>query len=104
MHRFTYDKSIPFLFSTQQARSQQQTEIHIHLLKKHAPVNDISGVLYLVDLFGYFLHEYRKNFSSRVGAHKPKKYQSNSPSGRGARASYRTMLPEIISARRGALN
>ena len=30
-------------------RSQQQTEILIHLLKKLAPVNDISGVLYLVD-------------------------------------------------------
>ena len=74
MRGFTHDKSVPFLFSTQQARSQQQTEIHIHLLKKHAPVNDISGVLYLVDLFGYFLHEYGKNFSSRVGAHKPKKY------------------------------
>ena len=32
-----------------QARSQQQTEILIHLLKKLAPVNDISGVWYLVD-------------------------------------------------------
>jgi len=46
---FTHDKSVPFLFSTPQARSQQQTEIVIHLLKKLAPVNDIRGVLYLVD-------------------------------------------------------
>ena len=38
-----------YLFSTPQARSQQQTEILMHLLKKLAPVNDFSGVLYLVD-------------------------------------------------------
>ena len=38
----------------------------------------------------------------RVAAHAPTKYQSNSTSGRGARASYRTMLPEI-SARRSLL-
>ena len=44
---FTHDKSVPYLFSTPQARSQQQTEIH--LSKKLAPVNDISGVLHLVD-------------------------------------------------------
>ena len=49
VHGFTHDKSVPYLFSTPQARSQQQTEILIHLLKKLAPVNDISGVLYLVD-------------------------------------------------------
>ena len=47
----------------------------------------------------YFLHEYGDDFRSRVAAHAPTKYQSNSTSGRGARASYRTMLPEI-SARR----
>ena len=46
---FTYDKSDRYLFSTPQARSQQQTEILVHLLKKLAPVNDISGVLNLVD-------------------------------------------------------
>ena len=46
---YAHDKSVPYLFSTPQARSQQQTEILIHLLKKLAPVNDISGVLYLVD-------------------------------------------------------
>ena len=39
----------PYLFSTPQQRSQQQTEILIHLLKKLAPVNDISHVSYLVD-------------------------------------------------------
>ena len=33
---------------TIKVRSQQQTEIFIHLLKKLAPVNDIGGVLYLV--------------------------------------------------------
>ena len=47
-------------------------------------------------------HEYGKNFSSWVAAHAPPKYQSNSTFGRGARASYRTMLPEI-SARRSLL-
>ena len=49
VHGFTHDKSVPFFFSTPQARSQQQTEILIHLLKKLSSVNDISGVLYLVD-------------------------------------------------------
>ena len=49
VHGFTNDKSVPFLFSTPQARFQQQTEILIHLLKKFAPVNVISVVLYLVD-------------------------------------------------------
>ena len=43
-----------------------------------------------------------KDFSFRVTAHAPTKYQSNSTSGRGARASYQTMLPEI-SARRSLL-
>ena len=42
------------------------------------------------------------DFSSRVAAHAPTKSQSNSTSGRGARASYQTMLPEI-SARRSLL-
>ena len=53
---FTHDKSvlIKSLFSTPQARSQQQTEILIQLLKKLAPVNDIGGVLYLVDLMWIF--------------------------------------------------
>ena len=45
---FTHDKSVPYLFSTPQARAQQQTEILIHLLKELAPVDDIRGVLYLV--------------------------------------------------------
>ena len=49
VHGFTPDKSIPYLFSTPQARSQQQNEILIHLLKKLAPVNDIRGILYSVD-------------------------------------------------------
>ena len=49
VHGFTHDKSVPYLFSTPQARSQQQTEILIHFLKKLAPENDIRGVLYLVD-------------------------------------------------------
>ena len=98
---FTHDKSAPFLFSTPQARShQQQTEILIHLLKILTQVNDISGVM--STLWGYFLHEYGKNFSFRVAAHASEKYQSNSTSGRGARASYQTMLPEI-SARRSLL-
>ena len=48
-HGFTHDNSVPILFSTPQARSQQQTEILIQLLKKLAPADDIRGVLYLVD-------------------------------------------------------
>ena len=56
VHGFTHDKSVPFLFSTPQAWSQQQTEILIHLLKKLVLVSDTSGVLYLVDptVCGYF--------------------------------------------------
>ena len=50
VHGFTHDKSVRNLFSTPQARSQQQIGILILLLKKLAPVNDTSGVLYLVDL------------------------------------------------------
>ena len=49
VHGFTHDKSVPFLFSTPLARSQQQTAILILLLKKVALVNGISSVLYLVD-------------------------------------------------------
>ena len=49
MHDFTHDKSVLYLFSTPQARSQQETEILTHLLTKLALVNDISGVLSLVD-------------------------------------------------------
>ena len=45
VHGFTHDKSVPYSFSTPQARSQQQAEILIHLLKKLARVNDISGML-----------------------------------------------------------
>ena len=84
VHGFTHDKSVPYLFSTPQTRCQRQTEVLIHLLNKLAPVIDIW----------YFHHGYWKNFSFRVAAHAPTKYQSNSTSGRGARASYRTMLPE----------
>ena len=49
VHGFTHDKSAPYLFSTPQARPQQQTEILIQLLKKLAQVNDIRGVVYLVE-------------------------------------------------------
>ena len=49
VHGFTHDKSVPYLLSTPQPRSQQQTEIFVHLLKKLAPENEISGVLSLVD-------------------------------------------------------
>ena len=47
-------ESVSYLFSTPQVRSQQQTEILIHLLRKLAPVNDISGVSYLVDRIWIF--------------------------------------------------
>ena len=102
MHGFTQDKRTAYLFSTPRARSQQQTEILTHLLKKLAPVNGISGVLYLVDPMWIFSWRIWEEPSCRVGAHAPPKYKSNSTSGRGARASYRTMLPEI-SARRSLL-
>ena len=69
---------------------------------KLAPVNDTSGVLYLVDPMWIFSSRIWKDVSSRVATHAPTKYQGNSTSGRGARASYRTMLPEI-SARRSLL-
>ena len=82
--------------------SQQQTELLIHLLKKRAPINDISGVLYSVDPMCIFSSRIWTNISTRLAAHAPTKYQSNSTSGRGARALYRTMLPEI-SARRSLL-
>ena len=48
VHVFTHNKSVPCLFSTPQARSQQQTEILIHFLKKVGPVKDISSVFYLI--------------------------------------------------------
>ena len=49
VHGFTHDKIIPYLFSTHQARSQQLSEILIHLLKKRADANNISDVLHLVN-------------------------------------------------------
>ena len=64
VHGFTHDKSVPSLFSTPQARYQQQTEIRIHLLKKFAPVNDISGVLYLADTILVFSLRIWKEFQS----------------------------------------
>ena len=58
---------------------------------------------YLVDSIYIFVSwEYGTNFSSRETAHAQTKYQDNSTSGRCARASYQTMLPEI-SARRSLL-
>ena len=83
VHGFTHDKSVPHLFSTPQTRTPQQNEIFIHLLKKLAPVNEIRGVLSLVDPMWIF--------SPRI-----------SSSGRGAKAWYRTILPKI-SARRSLL-
>ena len=101
VHDFTHDKSVPTCFRlVPQARSQQQTEILIHLLKKLAAVNVIRGVLYLVDPLWIFFPRIWEKLQFK--AHAPVKYQSNSTSGRGARASYRTMLPEI-SARRSLL-
>ena len=49
LHGFTHDKSVQYLLSKPQARSQLQTEIVIHLLKKLASVTDISSIVYLVD-------------------------------------------------------
>ena len=42
VHCSTHDKSVHYLFSAPQSRSQQQTEILIYFLEKLAPVNDIS--------------------------------------------------------------
>ena len=47
-------------------------------------------------------HEHGRNFYPRETALAQTEYQDNSTSGRGARASYQTMLPEI-SARRSLL-
>ena len=49
VHGFTHDKSVPYLLSTPQPRSQQQTAIFVYLLKKLAPESESSGVLFLVD-------------------------------------------------------
>ena len=46
-------------------------------------------------LRGYFLHAYGKKFSYIETAHAQTKYQKRSTSGRGARAPYLTMFPEI---------
>ena len=66
----------------------------VYLEKKLAPANDIRGALHLVDPMWIFSPRVWKELQ-RVAAHAPTKYQSNSAPGRGARASYRTMLPEI---------
>ena len=71
-------------------------------IKKLERVIANESGLYLFALQDHFSHEYGKNFSSREDAYAQIKYQDNSTSGRGARASYRTMLPEI-SARRSLL-
>ena len=49
-----------------------------------------------------FFQEYGESLNPRKTAHAQSKYQDSSTTGRGARASYRTMLPEI-SARRSLL-
>ena len=79
------------------------------LLNRHfgvkllAQVNFVIGVRFLIDPMQILLsHEYGRNFCPKETAHAQKEYQDNSTSGRGARASYQTMLPEI-SARRSLL-
>ena len=47
------------------------------------------------------IFEYGENLNSRQCAHAQVKYQDNSTSGRGARASYQTISPEISA--RGSL-
>ena len=66
-------------------------EILIHVLKILAPANASEDHL----LSWYLFHAYDENFSSREIAHAQIKYQESSTSGRGARASYQTMFPEI---------
>ena len=70
--------------------------------RKLKRVNTNESGLYLFASQDHFSHKYCKNFSSREDAHAQTKCQDNSTSGRGARASYQTMLPEI-SARRSLL-
>ena len=66
-----------------------------HVEKTDTNTHVIGSVLHLFTLGEYFLHEYGTNLSSRETARAQTKYQDNSTSGRGARASYRTMFPEI---------
>ena len=66
-------------------------------------VNLVIGVRFLVDPSQIFLPMNMVGTSvHRETAHAQTEYQGNSTSGRGARASYQTMLPEI-SARRSLL-
>ena len=63
-----------------------------------ARVNPVIGVRFLVDISSMNMVG-----TSVLGKlHAQTEYQDNSTSGRGARASYQTMLPEI-SARRSLL-
>ena len=59
-------------------------------------------MLFLVDPTQIFLPMNMVGTSAKETAHAQTEYQDNSTSGRGARASYQTMLPEI-SARRSLL-
>ena len=69
VHGFTHDKRVPYLFSSPQARSQQQTEILIHLLKELTPEKDISSVLYLNK--NLVLSNSDKDYNPEVPSHNP---------------------------------
>ena len=73
------------------------------MLRKWARVNDENTVIYHVTLIGnsFHSHGYGKTYSWRKPAHAQTNHQDNSTSGRGARASYRTISPEILA--RGSL-
>ena len=55
VHGFTHGKSVPYLFFRHLKQDlNSKCEILIHLLKKLSPVNDINGVLYVVDFMWIF--------------------------------------------------
>ena len=84
-------KSIRFCYFAE-AGGVKVSKCLVQVNKKLAPVNAIC----LFDPTQIFVSRYYgKNFSSREPAHAQTKHQDNSTSGRGARASYRTMFPEI---------
>ena len=66
-----------------------------HVEKTDTNTLVIGSVLHLFTLGEYFFHEYGTNLSSRETARAQTKCQDNSTSGRGARASYRTMFPRF---------
>ena len=82
--------------STEQLLEEHLTTVFpISKLQTMTRENSTASVWHLVDPTHIFSQQYGKNFISRESAHAQIKHQDSSTSGRGARASYRTMFPEI---------